>query len=85
MDVMVTKSEVKVLAKFARRLEPVKVLIRGNDDSGIGTFCDIGSKGKKSPSCKSRKSFICDDGLRSPISSRKSVPPDAFSMRPLRA
>ncbi len=36
-------------------------------------------------SCSTRSSFTCDAGSRSPISSRKIVPPLAISKRPLRS
>ena len=35
-------------------------------------------------SCNTRKSFTCTPGLKSPTSSRRSVPPSANSNRPLR-
>ena len=37
---------------------------------------------RRSPDCKTRRSFACIEGETSPTSSRKSVPPSASSNRP---
>ena len=48
--------------------------------TGIGLSPPTGSNSR---SCSTRSSLACSVGFMSPISSRKSEPPLAYSMRPI--
>jgi transcriptional regulator of acetoin/glycerol metabolism len=64
--------------ELAARLEGLEEFLE-NPSSPIGVDasrgrCAVAPTGMTSASCKTRRSAACDDGGRSPISSRKSVP-----------
>ena len=57
---------------------------RGDDARGDRRSSWLPRRARSVPSCRTRRSLVWRAGSRSPISSRKSVPPAAASKRPSR-